>query len=156
MIVARVAAAARPDLRPDRRLDSGDRAILAALILRLPKRLRSHRLVTRATIVASTRRLVAKRRIHQSRTGRRRCPDSCCADRMAHHPEPVVGHMRIKGELRKLGHQDAAWTIRRIFKRTPIPGAPTRRSDVSWREFLRAQASRAPAVDFFHVDTVVL
>src|ERR1700704_2228513 len=43
------------------RLDWADRAVFAALIRRLPKVLRSHRLVTPGTILRWHRRLVAKK-----------------------------------------------------------------------------------------------
>ena len=44
------------------------------------------------------------------------------------------------------------WTI---LQRAGVDPAP-RRSAVSWRQFLRAQATGVLAIDFFTVDTVLL
>ena len=44
------------------------------------------------------------------------------------------------------------WTI---LKRTGVDPAP-KRSAVSWRQFLRAQAASMLALDFFTVDTLFL
>jgi putative transposase len=127
------------------------------LIRRLPKPLTNHRLVASATVLRWNRRLVARGWTYPRRTGRPPLPDEVAAliERLA-RDNASWGYQRIQGELRKLGHRVAASTIRRILRRDRIPPAPTRGGDLSWQQFLCAQASTALAVDFFHVDTVML
>ena len=71
--------------------------------------------------------------------------------------EPHLGYRRIHGELCRLGYKGriGASTVWTILQRAGVDPAP-RRSAVSWRQFLRAQATGVLAIDFFTVDTVVL
>ena len=68
---------------------------------------------------------------------------------------PLWGHRRIHGELMKLGVTVAPSTVWKILHAAGINPAP-RRSGPSWRQFLHAQAAGIVAVDFLHVDTVLL
>ena len=61
----------------------------------------------------------------------------------------------MHGELRRLGHQISAPTVRRILRarhRSPAP----QNVETSWRAFLRTQADGLLTCDFFHVDTIFL
>jgi len=70
---------------------------------------------------------------------------------------PSWGYRRIHGELCRLGYKErvGASTVWTILQRAGVDPAP-KRSAVSWRQFLRAQADSVLAVDFFTVDTVLL
>jgi putative transposase len=65
------------------------------------------------------------------------------------------GYRRIHGELIGMGRTLAASTVWKIMKKAGLDPAP-RRSGPSWRHFLTTQAQGILAVDFFHVDTVLL
>ena len=128
-------------------LDWADRAVFAALIRRLPRALRCHRLVTPDTILRWHRRLVRRKWTYRTDPGDRR--STKCSRRWSYgwrRENPTWGYKRIQGELLKLGHRVGASTIRRILKRHRIPPAPLRHTDTSWRQFLRTQAASMLAV----------
>jgi putative transposase len=68
---------------------------------------------------------------------------------------PGWGCVRIRGELIKLGYRVSATAIRKLLRSNSIGPAP-HRSRLSWKKFLRAQASVILVSDFFSVDTVFL
>ena len=61
----------------------------------------------------------------------------------------------MQGELVRLGHSITASTVWQILHDAGIDPAP-RRSGPAWKQFLTAQARGILAVDFVHVDTVLL
>jgi putative transposase len=70
---------------------------------------------------------------------------------------PTWGYRRIHGELCRLGYKGriGASTVWTILHRAGVDPAP-KRSAVSWRQFLQAQAAGVVAVDSFTVDTALL
>jgi putative transposase len=134
-----------------------DRAILASLTRLLSRERRYRGLVTPDTLLRWHRALVNR---HWTKPhhppGRplrsqelRRLILRMAAD------NPTWGYRRIHGELVQLGYRMAPSTVWLLLKRAGIDAAP-RRAELSWRQFLSAQAQSLLACDFFHVDTVLL
>ena len=141
------------------RLSWADRALLTALARLLPKgHLRQlHLTVSPRTLLRWHADLVRRRWVYPRRApGRPRTAQAICALvlEMA-RDNSAWGYRRIHGELAGLGYKVAPSTVWKILKEAGIDPAP-RRSGQTWRAFLASQASTILAVDFFHVDTVLL
>ena len=114
--------------------------------------------VTPATLLAWHRKLTAKKYDTNKRRKPGRPPTVPSIARLAVRlakENPLWGHRRIQGELAKLGVTVAPSTIWEILHAAGIDPAP-RRTGPTWRQFLHAQATGILAVDFLHVDTVLL
>ena len=141
------------------RYEPADRVWLAALARLIPRTHWSDVFpVTPETLLAWHRKLAAKK----YDTSRQRAPGrpptvrsiARLVVRLAKE-NPRWGYRRIHGELTKLGVTVAQSTVWDILRTAGIDPAP-RRSGPTWRQFLHAQAAGILAVDFFHVDTVLL
>jgi putative transposase len=141
------------------RYEPADRDWLAALARLVPrKRWGEIFPVTPATLLAWHRRLAAKKYDTSKRRKPGRPPASPGIARLVvrlAQENPLWGHRRIHGELMKLGVTIAPSTVWEILHAAGIDPAP-RRSGPGWRQFLHAQAAGIVAVDFLHVDTVLL
>jgi putative transposase len=141
----------RPEFQP------ADRAVLAVLSRALPRSRWSSFLVTPGTLLRWHRRLATRKwKQPYRRGGRPPLAEHVVALilRLARE-NPRWGYRRIQGELKKLGIRVSATTIRTVLLDNGLRPAP-RRASVTWRAFLRAQASAIVATDFFTVETVRL
>jgi putative transposase len=136
-----------------------DRLWLAVLSRLIPRRRWGEVFaVTPATLLTWHRRLVTRKwdYTNRRRPGR---PSTAAAIRKVviriATDNPMWGHRRVQGELVRLGHPIAASTVWQILHDAGIGPAP-RRMGPSWKQFLTAQARGVLAVDFVHVDTVLL
>ena len=140
------------------RYDPADRVWFAVLTRFIPRRRWAEVFpVTPATLLAWHRRLAARK----YDTSKRRRPGQATVRSIAGlpvrlaHENPLWGYRRIHGELTKLGVTIAPSTIYEILRAAGIDPTP-RRSGLTWRQFLHAQAAGILAVDFLHVDAVTL
>ncbi|MCW2719831.1 integrase core domain-containing protein [Pseudonocardia sp.] len=139
------------------RISWADRALIAALVHRLPRHRRISLLVTPATILRWHRKLAASCwTTNHRRPGRPPIPAGlrALAVRLATE-NPSWGYRRVHGELAGLGYQIGASTVWKILKAAGIDPSP-RRSGPTWAQFLRAQARGILACDLFHLDTITL
>jgi len=141
------------------RYESADRLWLTALARLLPRRRWTEIFpVTPATLLAWHRKLAATKYDTSKRRKPGRPPTVRSIARLAVRlakENPLWGYRRIQGELTKLGLAVAPSTVWEILHAAGIDPAP-RRSGPTWRQFLHAQAAGILAVDFLHVDTVLL
>lgn len=141
----------RPALQPH------DRVLLAALSQLLPRDSWHAFFVTPETLLRWHRRLVARRWTYpHRRPGRPTLSAELCELilRLARE-NSSWGYRRIVGEVQSLGIVVSASAVRRLLANAGLPPAP-RRSQTTWRSFLRAQAQSILAADFFTVDNVWL
>ena len=111
-----------------------------------------------ATLLAWHRRLAARKYDTSKRRKPGRPPTVRSIARLVVRlakENPLWGYRRIHGELTKLGVTIAPSTVYEILHAAGIDPAP-RRAGPTWRQFLHAQAAGILAVDFLHVDTVLL
>jgi putative transposase len=141
------------------RYEPADRVWFAALARLIPRwRWTDVFPVTPATLLAWHRRLAARKYETSNRRKPGRPPAFPGTARLIVRlakENPLWGHRRIHGELTKLGTAVAPSTVWKILHAAGIDPAP-RRAGPTWRQFLHAQASGILAVDFLHVDTVLL
>jgi putative transposase len=137
----------------------GDRLWLAALSRLIPRRRWGEVFaVTPATLLAGHRRLAARRWDYTSRRRPGRPPTAAAISKLVIRmatDNPTWGHRRVQGELVKLGHPIAASTVWQIPHDAGTDPA-LRRTGLTWKQFLTAQARGIVGADFVHVDTVLL
>jgi putative transposase len=141
------------------RLTPPDRAFLAALLHRLPRRtLRQlHLIVSPDTVLRWHRDLLHRHHARASRPKRPGRPPTVRSIRVLvlrlARENGSWGYRRIHGELATLGIRVAPSTVWEILQNTGIDPAPER-DRPTWAAFLRAQAYAILAADFFETRTL--
>ncbi|MBP2329158.1 transposase [Kibdelosporangium banguiense] len=141
------------------RFSPADRALLAALLHRLPRQtLHRLRLLVRPdTILRWHRDLLRRRHAKASRPKRPGLPRTVRSIRVLvlrlAKENPCWGYRRIHGELALLSISIAPSTVWEILKTAGVDPAP-HRVTVTWADFLRSQAKAILAMDF--IETVTL
>jgi putative transposase len=116
-------------------------------------------IVTPDTILRWYRKLVAKK-YDGSKTRRPGRPSTksdiaALVVRMATE-NPAWGYTRIRGGLKRLGHNVARNTIKAILKDHGIAPAPARGTNTPWKTFLAAHWDGLAAADFFTVEVLTM
>jgi putative transposase len=141
------------------RYEPADRVWSATLTRLLPRRRWTDIFpVTPATLLAWHRKLAARKYDTSSRRKPGRPPVVRSIARLVvrlARENPLWGYRRIHGELTEPGVTVGPSTVRETLRAAGIDSAPCR-SGPTWRQFLHAQAAGILAVDFLHVDTVLL
>ncbi|MFF3879121.1 integrase core domain-containing protein [Streptomyces sp. NPDC001978] len=141
------------------RLTPPERALLAALLHRLPRaRLRQlHLIVSPDTILRWHRDLLRR---HHAKTSRPKRPGRPPTHRSIQtlvlrlaRENPSWGYRRIHGELAVLGIKVAPSTVWEVLQRNGIEPSPSR-DHQTWAAFLRNQAHAILAADFFETRTL--
>ncbi len=140
------------------RFSPADRALLAALLHRLPRQtLHRLRLLVRPDTILRRHRDLLRR--HHARVSRPKRPGRPRAIRSIRvlvlrlaKENPSWGYRRIHGELLVLGIKVAASTVWQILAEADIAPAPERGSS-TWAQFLRSQAEVLLACGFFETVT---
>jgi putative transposase len=141
------------------RFEPADRALLAALLHRVPRQaLHDLRLLVRPdTILRWHRDLLARRHAAASRPRRRGRPRTIQSIRVLvlrlAKENPGWGYRRVHGELLTLGVTVAASTVWEILREAGIDPAPNRAA-TTWADFLHSQPQALLAADF--IETVTL
>ena len=141
------------------RFAASDRALLAALLHRLPRAVlkRLHLIVRPDTVLRWHRDLIARRHAARSRPKRVGRPRTVRSIRALVlrlvHENPHWGYRRVHGELLVLRVKVAASTVWEILKDAGIDPAPERAA-TTWAAFLRSQADALLACDFFETVTL--
>ena len=137
------------------RYEAGDGVWFAALAQLLPRRCWTGIFpVTPATLLAWHRKLAGRKYDTSKRRKPGRPPTVPGIARLVVRlakENPLRGHRRIHGELRKLGIAVAPSTVWEILRAAGIDPAP-RRTGPAWSLFLRSQAEAILACDFFTAD----